>query len=135
MQVFAGLFVLLAALWLMGFAIWCLLRPLSASRFLEGFATTARAHYTEQVLRVLAGIALVLHAPYMRSPFFIYGFGWVLVATSTLLILLPWRWHQRFAQWAIPLAVRNLRSYALSSFALGALLAWALLTPLYVSSQ
>lgn len=129
MHFLTGFIILLAAAWLIGFAGWCVARPTSAAHFLHRFASTPRAHFTEQVLRLVTGMAIVMHAQAMHYPDLFQLFGCILIITSAALMLLPWRWHQRFAQWVIPRTVRYLRLYALGSFALGALLAWAVLTP------
>ncbi len=129
MHILTGGIILFTAAWLIGFAAWCVARPISAAQFLHRFASTLRAHYTEQVLRLAAGLAIAMHAQVMRYPELFRVVGWLLVVTSIALMLLPWRLHQRFAQWAIPQAVRHLRLYALGSFLLGAVLAWAVLSP------
>lgn len=132
MYILTGGIILFTAAWLIGFAGWCVARPVSAAQFLHRFASTPRAHYTEQVLRLVAGLAIAMHAQLMPFLELFRIFGWLLVVTSMALMLLPWRLHQRFAQWAIPQAVRHLRLYALGSFLLGAVLAWAVLCPMLV---
>lgn len=92
------------------------------TRYLSAFASSARAHYLEQGLRLVAGAALVSAAPQMRFSAAVSGFGWIVVVTTLGLLLIPWRWHHRFAQWAIPLAIRNLTSYAVGSLLLGLVL-------------
>lgn len=47
-------------------------------------------------------------------------------APSFALMLLPWRWHHRFAQWAIPMVIRHLRLYSLMVAALAGLLVYAI---------
>jgi hypothetical protein len=44
----------------------------------------------------------------------------VLIVSSLVLLALPWRWHRRFASWAVPLATRHMALFALVSFAGGA---------------
>ena len=129
MHFLSGLIILLVAAWLIGFAWWCVAKPTRAAHFLHRFASTRRAHYTEQILRLVAGMAIVAHAQAMSYPDLFQIFGSILIITSATLMLLPWSLHQRFAQWVIPQAVRFLRLYALVSFVLGAILAWAVITP------
>lgn len=121
----AGAVVVASALALVGFAVaaWVARQP--SERFLGKFASSARAHYTEQALRLAAGAAFVAFAPEMRYPLAFTVFGWVLVATAALLMLLPWRWHHRFGRWAIPLAIRHLRLYAVAMLALGGFILYA----------
>jgi len=35
-------------------------------------------------------------------------FGWILLGTSALLLLVPWRWHRHFAARAVPAANRHI---------------------------
>lgn len=123
----AGIIVVLTALWLIGLAGAMLFTPAHATRFLELFASSARAHYTEQILRLLAGAAMVVFAPEMRfaGPFRL--FGWILLVTAIGLMLVPWRWHHRFGRWVIPLAIRHIRMYGVAALGLGALILYAAL--------
>jgi hypothetical protein len=128
----AGVVVIAAGLWLIGLALAIVLTPDRAEHFLTQFASSARAHYTEQVLRLIAGCALVMFAAEMRFSDFFWIFGWLLVVTATALLLIPWKWHHRFGTWAIPLAIRNMKMQALGAFALGAFMLYAAL--LWVAS-
>ncbi|HSM68304.1 MAG TPA: hypothetical protein VK830_01215 [Xanthomonadales bacterium] len=47
-------------------------------------------------------------------------FAWVLIVSSLVLFALPWKWHRRFAGWAVPLATRSMPLFALVSLAGGA---------------
>ena len=40
-------------------------------------------------------------------------------------MLIPWRWHHRFGEWAIPLAIKNMKSIGLGAFAIGAFILYA----------
>ena len=48
--------------------------------------------------------------------------GWAIVVTSVGLLLIPWRWHHRFGQWAIPLVVRHMGLYAVGLIVFAVLL-------------
>ena len=98
-----------------------LLAPSHASRFLLGFADSPSKHYAELGFRFLAGGAFVLAAPNVLFPTAFNFFGWVLVATTMVLLLIPWRWHHRFAQRAVPEALRFLPVIGACSLALGVL--------------
>ncbi len=115
----AGSVVVASGLWLVGFALAIFVTPARARRFLGRFASSARAHYTEQALRLVAGLAFVLFAPQMRYSKLFVAFGWLLVVTAAALLLVPWRWHHRFGRWAIPLAIEYMKLLALGSLALG----------------
>lgn len=100
--------VVAAAIYLVALGGGALVRPQVARRFLGGFATTQHLHFTELALRVLVGAALIISAPRLAFSAALLLFGWVLVATSIGLALVPWRWHQRFASWSVPQATRYL---------------------------
>lgn len=98
-----------------------LLAPTHARRFLLGFAGSPSKHYAELGIRLVAGVAFVLAAPYVRFPAAFSVFGWVLVATTAGLLLVPWHWHHRFARRAVPGALRFLPVVGASSVVLGLL--------------
>lgn len=119
-NVLAAILVLLAALYLIGFAVVLLMSPARAKRFLGGFASSPLSHYLELTLRLIAGGAiLVFQARMLFSGFFLI-FGWVLVVTTVVLFAVPWQWHHRFAQWGVPYATRNLRLVGVASLVFGA---------------
>lgn len=113
--------VLLAGLYFVLLAAVALLAPARAASFLLGFAGTARLHYLELALRCIAGGAFVLQAPQMRFAGAFALFGWMLLLTSAGLVLVPWRWHRAFAQWAVPYATRHLPLVGVASLVLGGL--------------
>ncbi len=118
-----------AALYLIALGGAALVRPAVAQRFLGGFATTPRVHFTELALRVLAGAALVLRAPHMVGSPALLLFGWILIVTSLALALVPWRWHQRFAAWSVPQATQFMPVIGVASLVGGLGLLAALLLP------
>ena len=97
-------------------------KPAMAERFLTAFASSARAHYLEQVFRLLVGAALVVRSPAMWQPGMFRLVGWAIVVSSAVLLCLPWQWHHRLGERVLPLLLRHLRLYALGSFIFGALL-------------
>ena len=115
----ASILVWLTALYLISFALGSLLAPARAKRFLSDFASSAFAHYLEIGLRLIAGMAILLYAPRMLFSNFFVIFGWILVVTTVGLLAVPWQWHQRFAQWGVPYATRNLKLVACASFVFG----------------
>jgi hypothetical protein len=115
----SGLVVVGFSMFLIGLAAVIASKPPLAERFLRSFASSARAHYTEQGLRLLAGAAIVTFANSMWYPRLFELFGWLVVVTAIGLILMPWRWHQKFGTWAIPLVIRHMWLFALGAFALG----------------
>ncbi|MEZ4455222.1 MAG: hypothetical protein R2882_01540 [Gemmatimonadales bacterium] len=62
-QVLSATIVLGFGAALVGFALLTVVRRPSAERFLRLFAGTARAHFVEQGIRVVVGLALVAYSP------------------------------------------------------------------------
>ena len=122
MEVLSGILVVAFGLFLIGLAVLIAIKPQLAERFLRSFAGSARAHYTEQTLRLIAGGAMVIFAPSMWYPDLFRLFGWLIVVTAAALLLLPWRWHYEFGKRAIPLVIRNMKLFALGAVALGILI-------------
>jgi hypothetical protein len=111
--------VLTSALYLLALGGSALVRPAFARRFLGGFATTQRLHFAELALRGLVGAAYVISAPRMSLGAAFLVFGWLLIGTSVALALLPWRLHQRFAAWSVPLVMAYLPLIGVASLAGG----------------
>lgn len=109
-------------MFLIGLAGVVFVKPALAERFFKLFASSARAHYTEQAVRLLIGASIVAYSPVMWQANLLQLVGWGIVGTTVGLLLMPWRWHHRFGQWAIPLVLRNMRLYAIGLFAFGAFL-------------
>jgi len=118
-EVFALVAIVLAALYLLALGAASLLAPARASRFLLGFASSQPIHFVELSLRLLVGVALVLHAPRMFFSSAFNLFGWVLLVTSACLLPVPWRWHHRFAQYAVPRVTRHIGLVGLASLVMG----------------
>lgn len=111
--------VILSGVYLVALAVVSLLSPGLAIRFLLSFAGTPFAHYLELSLRFVIGGSLVVSAPKMIASGIVGLFGWVMLITTIGLSFLPWRWHQRFAQQAVPRATRYITFIGLCSFTLG----------------
>lgn len=113
------------ALGLIGFAVVIAAKRLLAERFLNLFASSARSHYTEQVSRLVVGIAIVIFSPLMWYSYLFQIFGWLIVVTTVVLLLMPWRWHHRLAERVIPLTISHLKIYGVGAFALGAFILYS----------
>ena len=111
--------VFLTGLYFCALGVASLFLPGETSQFLLGFASSARAHYAELLIRILVGWSLIYFAPHMSVSVAFWLFGWTLVITSSCLFLLPWQMHRRFAQWAVPQAIRFKTLFGLCSLALG----------------
>ena len=124
-EVLALTVVISAGLFFVSLGFVSLLAPSHASRFLLGFAGSPTKHYAELAVRFLAGGAFVLAAPGARISGMFSLLGWVLLATTAGLLLIPWRWHHRFARRAVPAALRFLPLVGASSVLLGGLVLWS----------
>lgn len=117
--------VALTGLFFLTLAGLALFVPARAKRFLLGFATSPTAHYLELLLRIVIGAACVGFATHAPTPWVFTGFGWVLLLTSVGLLLLPWRWHQRFAQRSVPQALAFLPWIGMVSVLMGGFVLWS----------
>jgi hypothetical protein len=93
------------------------LRPRYCLHLLEKMSANLRGsnwrlQLTEQGLRVLAGVGLIVRAPASRVPPAFEIAGWLLVASSVLIVLAPVHWHGAYGTWWVtrltPLAIRVL---------------------------
>lgn len=122
MKTVSGAVVVASALFLIGLAVTIYARPSLAVRFLNAFASSARAHYAEQAARLAVGGALILFSPEMWQADVFRVFGWIVVVTTIGLFCIPWRWHRKFAQWVVPPVIRFAKLYGIASALLGSLL-------------
>lgn len=125
LETFGLAVVVLAGSYLLALGAASLLVPTRASRFLLGFAGTRALHFTELFLRFVVGAALVLYAPHMFLSGAFNLFGWVLLVTTAVLLIIPWQWHHRFAQQVVPFFTRYVALIGLVSLAIGGLILWA----------
>ena len=119
--------VVLTAAFLLGLAAAAVFLPKHAAHFLNGFASSARAHYSEIGLRLIVGAALIVAAPNMLFAKQFMLFGWLIVVTSLVLLCVPWRWHQRFAQSVLPPITKRVWLFALLALPLAAVIFYAVL--------
>jgi len=94
-------------------------RPDIFERFIRLFASSARAHYTEQTCRLLIGASIIMLAPATWNALLFRVVGWMIFGSALGLILLPWRWHWRFGTWVMPKFLRYIKLYAIGLFAFG----------------
>jgi hypothetical protein len=122
MTLLAGIVVVAGGLCLIGFTCIIFVRPTPAKRFLMSFASSARAHYVELACRLLLGTSLVALSPAMWQPNMFRVIGWAIVISSLALLLMPWRWHHRFAERVLPTVGRHMTLYGVGVFAFGGIL-------------
>lgn len=125
-QLLSGVVIFFFCIFLIGLAIVIFIKPNRAEYFLSSFASSARTHYTEQAARLIVGIAIVVLAPSMWYSNLFTVFGWILIVTSIGLMLIPWQWHHKYGEWAIPLALRFMKVFAFGAFLLGAFVLYGL---------
>lgn len=121
-EIFALVVIGIAGLYLLALGAASLFMPARASRFLLGFAGSQPVHFLELAVRLVVGASLIVYAPRVAFSRAFSLFGWVLLGSTACLLLLPWRWHRRFAQDAVPRATRHIALVGLASLALGGLL-------------
>lgn len=122
MSLAAAMVVVAFALALVAFTGVAFARPGIAKQFLTRFASSARTHYAEQIVRLLVGASLVVYSPAMWQSRMFWVFGWAVIISSAALICIPWQVHRRLGERLLPLLIRHLKLYAAGSFALGAVL-------------
>lgn len=82
-QVLSGIVILAFCVFLIGLAVVIVIKPERAEAFLKSYASSARAHYTEQVARLMVGTALVVFAPSMWYSNLFNLFGWIILVTTS----------------------------------------------------
>jgi hypothetical protein len=107
---------------LIGLAATTYARPSLVERFLNAFASSARAHYIEQAVRLAVGGSLVVFSSEMWQPGVLRFFGWTIVATTFGLLCVPWRWHNRFARAVVPPVTRHIKLFGFGAAVLGVFL-------------
>jgi hypothetical protein len=88
-----------AGLWLIGVGALMALLPNTALRVLRLTASTRTINNTEQGLRLIAGIAILLRSPASKLPQVFEIVGWFIVLSSLVLLVLPLKWHSAYAIW------------------------------------
>ncbi|MGB0134297.1 hypothetical protein [Dokdonella sp.] len=104
---FAGAMVVAAGLYLVALGLAAMVMPARAARFLNAFASSAPVHFLELFLRFAVAACFLLYSPALRFPALFETVGWVLLVTSAMLLVIPWRVHRRFAAWAVPRATKH----------------------------
>jgi hypothetical protein len=128
MSAVAGAILVAFGLFLVGLTVVVFARPAVAERFFMSFASSARAHHTEQVVRLLIGVSLIIRPAAMWQPKVFWFLGWAIVLSSLVLILTPWQWHHRFGEKVLPIVIRRMKLFAIGLLAFGVLLVYGLFT-------
>lgn len=88
-----------AGFWLICVGAFMALLPNNALRVLRLTASNRTVNNSEQGLRLLAGLALVLRSPASKLPEIFEIAGWFIILSSLVLLVLPLRWHAAYAIW------------------------------------
>ena len=104
MQAIALIILIAAGLWLAGVAVLMALRPRYCLHLFEKMSANLgrsnwRLQFTEQALRVLAGVALIVRAPASKLPLAFEIAGWFVVVSSVAIMIAPIRWHGAYGTW------------------------------------
>jgi hypothetical protein len=115
LQTAALIIVVAAGLWLAGVGALMAFRPgycliLCERMTVNLEASGWRQNVIEQGFRIVAGVALVIRAPASKLPLAFEIAGWILAATSVVIVVSPPRWHGAYGRWLMgrlaPLAIR-----------------------------
>lgn len=85
-----GVFIILVG-FLMLFA------PKKARAILRKAGSTNFINYAEITIRLIPAIAMILYADFSKLPIAFKIFGWIMVATSVILYIVPRKTHHRFS--------------------------------------
>ena len=117
MQTLALVIVVAAGLWLTAVSLLMALRPRYCLHLFGKISSNLQAsnwrlNLTEQGLRMVAGAALIAHAPVSKLPLVFAVAGWLIVVSSILILTMPVAWHGAYGIWwgrrLTPLAIRLL---------------------------
>jgi len=118
----AGAILVAFGLFLVGLTVVVFVKPAVAECFFMSFASSARIHYTEQIIRLLIGALLIIRSGAMWQPKVFWLVGWAIVVSSLVLILTPWQWHDRLGEEVRPMLIRHMKLFAVGLLAFGVLL-------------
>jgi|SRR5579872_1596178 len=124
----AGAILVAFGLFLVGLTVVVFARPTVAERFFMSFASSARAHYTEQVVRLVIGVSFIIRSLAMWQPKAFWFVGWAVVLSSLVLMATPWQWHDRFGERVRPMLIRRMKLYAVGLLVFGVLIIYAVFT-------
>ncbi|HRE14735.1 MAG TPA: hypothetical protein PLD37_11120, partial [Usitatibacteraceae bacterium] len=117
----AKIVVAISGAYLVALGLAALAAPARARRFLGAFASTATAHFAELVVRIVVGAAFVTSAPRLPMGAVFSIAGWVLIVSTAVLLVVPWRRHRQFATASVERASRHITLIGIASCAMGAL--------------
>ena len=133
MKLITGGIVVIFGLYLISLLFISLWNKSVAIRYFGSFASSAKAHYLEQLLRLIVGVSFIIFSKFMLFSKMFNFFGWIIVLTTIVLLLTPWKWHHNFGKWAIPFTIRNLVFYTISASLFGVFILICVLKPAFLN--
>lgn len=128
--VLSGSIMVIFGLYLISLLVITILNKTIAASYFSSFASSARAHYLEQILRLIVGMAMLSFSKSMLYAQFFELFAWIIILSTIVLILIPWTWHSKLGKRVIPLTIRNLKFYAVSASIFGVFILFCVIEPM-----
>lgn len=120
--------VLLFGLFIIAVGFLQLFFPKKALEYLTKAGSNRKIHVTELLLRLVPAAAMVVHARNSPLTSLLLPLGYFMIATSLVLLLIPYRKHHQYALWCARwLPVPRMRLLCLPSFIFGGTLLYAAL--------
>lgn len=129
-RILSGTVMVIFGLYLISLLIITILNKKVEVKYFSSFASSARAHYIEQILRLIVGLSMLLFSRSMLYAHFFEIFAWIIILSTIILILIPWPWHNKLGKWAIPFTIRNLKFYAVSASIFGVFILYCVIKPM-----
>ena len=130
MELLAGSITTIFGLYLISLLIITITNKEKAVNYFSSFASSAKAHFLEQSLRLIVAISILIFSKSMLYSLGFEIFGWIIIISTIILILMPWTWHNKFGKWAIPFTIRNLYFYAVSASIFGIFILYCIVKPM-----
>lgn len=129
-RILSGSVIVIFGLYLISLLIITILDKTVAVSYFSSFASSARAHYFEQIMRLIVGISMLSFSRSMLYAQFFEIFAWIIIISTIVLTLIPWTWHNKLGKWAIPLTIRNLKFYGVSASIFGVFILYCVIQPM-----
>lgn len=129
-EILTGSVMVIFSLHLISLLIITIINKKIAVSYFSSFASSARAHYLEQIVRLIVGMSMLSFSKSMLYAQFFEIFAWIIILSTIVLILIPWTWHHRLGKWAIPFTIRNLKFYVVSASIFGVFILYCVIKPM-----
>lgn len=129
-RILSGTVMVIFGLYLISLLVITILNKKVAVNYFSSFASSAKAHYLEQILRLIVGVSMLSFSKSMFYAHFFEIFAWIIILSTIVLILIPWQWHNKLGKLAIPLVIRNLKFYAVSASIFGVFILYCFIKPM-----